>query len=146
MPAQVGAGMTDALPDTELRTLLARTRTVAVVGLSASLHRTSHGVASYMYAHGFRIIPINPNVPEVFGQKAYGTLAEAARHAHIDLVNVFRRSEDVPPVIDEAVAIGAPAVWLQLGIRHDGAAAKARAAGLVVVQDRCIMVEHRRLN
>ena len=138
--------MLHELPDTELRALLARTRTIAVVGLSPSLHRTSHGVASYMRAHGFRIIPVNPNAQEVFGEKAYPTLTEAARHAQIELVNVFRRSEDVPPVMQEAIAIGAPAVWLQLGIRNDEAAAQARAAGLVVVQDRCIMVEHRRLN
>ena len=137
--------MLHELPDTELRALLARTRTIAVVGLSPSLHRTSHGVASYMRAHGFRIIPVNPNAQEVFGEKAYPTLTEAARHAQIELVNVFRRSEDVPPVMQEAIAIGAPAVWLQLGIRNDEAAAQARAAGLVVVQDRCIMVEHRRL-
>ena len=138
--------MLHELPDTELRALLARTRTIAVVGLSPSLHRTSHGVASYMRAHGFRIIPVNPNAQEVFGEKAYPTLTEAARHAQIELVNVFRRSEDVPPVMQQAIAIGAPAVWLQLGIRNDEAAAQARAAGLVVVQDRCIMVEHRRLN
>ena len=137
--------MLHELPDTELRALLARTRTIAVVGLSPSLHRTSHGVASYMRAHGFRIIPVNPNAQEVFGEKAYPTLTEAARHAQIELVNVFRRSEDVPPVMQQAIAIGAPAVWLQLGIRNDEAAAQARAAGLVVVQDRCIMVEHRRL-
>jgi predicted CoA-binding protein len=94
---------------------------------------------------GYRIIPVNPNATEVFGEKAYPTLTEAARHAQIELVNVFRRSEDVPPVVDEAIAIGAPAVWLQLGIRNEEAAAKARAAGVRVVQDRCIMVEHRRL-
>jgi predicted CoA-binding protein len=133
------------LPDIELRALLARTRTIAVVGLSPSLHRTSHGVSSYMLAQGYRIIPVNPNATVVFGEKAYPTLTEAARHVPIELVNVFRRSEDVTPVVDEAIAIGAPAVWLQLGIRNEEAAAKARAAGLLVVQDRCIMMEHRRL-
>ncbi len=132
------------LSDAELRALLARTRTIAVVGLSPKPHRTSHGVASYMRTHGYRIVPVNPNASEVFGEKAYATLTEAAQHEQIDLVNVFRRSEDVPPVMQEAIAIGAPAVWLQLGIRHDAAAAQAQAAGLAVVQDRCIMVEHRR--
>ena len=132
--------------DADIRALLARTRTIAVVGLSPKPHRTSHGVASYMLAQGFRIVPVNPNAREVFGETAYATLAEAAQHAQIDLVNVFRRSEDVPPVMQQAIAIGAPAVWLQLGIRNDAAAAQARAAGLVVVQDRCILVEHRRLN
>ena len=125
--------------------LLGRARTIAVVGLSPKPHRTSYAVSQYMKARGYRIVPVNPNAREVFGETAYPTLTEAARHEKIDLVNVFRNSVDVPPVMDEAIAIGAPAVWLQLGIRHDGAAAKAQAAGLEVVQDRCIMVEHRRL-
>ena len=132
--------------DVETRALLAGARTIAVVGLSPRPERTSHEVAGYLRAQGFRIVPVNPNADQVFGERAYPNLTEAARHARIDLVDVFRRSEDVPPVIDEAIRIGAPAVWLQLGIRHDAAAARARAAGLRVVQDRCIMVEHRRLN
>ncbi len=98
-----------------------------------------------MKSQGFRIVPVNPNATEVLGEKAYPTLIEAARHEKIDLVNVFRNAPDVPPVVEEAIAIGAPAIWLQLGIRHDPAAAKAQAAGMEVVQDRCIMVEHRRV-
>ncbi|MDM0108639.1 CoA-binding protein [Variovorax sp. J22R24] len=129
----------------EIAPLLKRTRTIAVVGLSPKPHRTSHGVAQYMKSAGYRIIPVNPNASEVFGEKAYPTLTAAAEVEQIDLIDVFRNAEDVPPVIDEAIAIGAPAVWLQLGIRHEAAAAKARAAGLEVVQDRCIMVEHSRL-
>ncbi len=136
--------ITEEIRSPNLGALLARTRTIAVVGLSPKPHRTSYAVSAYMKAQGFRIVPVNPNAREVFGEPAYASLAEAARHEKIDLVNVFRNSEDVPPVIDEAIAIGAPAVWLQLGIRHDEAAAKAQAAGLQVVQDRCIMVEHRR--
>ncbi|MDM0117094.1 CoA-binding protein [Variovorax sp. J22R133] len=136
--------MSTELLEPDMRALFARTRTIAVVGLSPKPHRTSHAVSQYMLAQGFRIIPVNPNAREVFGEPAYATLTEAAQHEKIDLVNVFRHSEDVPPVIDEAIAIGAPAVWLQLGIWHDEAAAKAQAAGLEVVQDRCIMVEHRR--
>lgn len=117
-------------------------RTVAVVGLSPKPHRDSFGVARYMQAQGWRIVPINPLATEVLGEKAYPTLTEAARHTSIDLVNVFRNSDDVPPVVDEAIAIGAQAVWLQLGVRHDAAAAKARQAGLLVVQDKCLKIEH----
>ena len=130
--------------DAGLRALLARTRTIAVVGLSPDVQRPSHGVASYLQAHGFRIVPVNPNAAEVLGEKAFPTLTEAARHIEIDLVDVFRRGEDVPPVMEQAIVIGAPAVWLQLGIRHDQAKARGEAAGLIVVQDRCIMVEHRK--
>lgn len=130
--------------NTDIAAILKRSRTIAVVGLSPKPHRTSHGIAQYLRTAGYRVIPVNPNAREVFGEKCYPTLTEAARHEKIDLVNVFRRTEDVPPVMDEAIAIGVPAVWLQLGIRNDPAAAKARAAGIEVVQDRCIMVEHSR--
>lgn len=127
--------------------LLAQPRTVAVVGLSPKTHRDSFRVAQYMQAQGWRIVPINPvaaaSGTPILGEKVYATLQEAAQHQKIDLVDVFRNSAEVPPVIDDAIAIGAPAVWLQLGIAHDAATAKARAAGLLVVQDRCLMVEHR---
>lgn len=124
--------------------LLAQPRTVAVVGLSPKSHRDSFRVAQYMQAQGWRIVPINPNATEILGEKAYATLSEAAGEHRIDLVDVFRNSADVPPVVDEAIAIGAPAVWLQLGVAHEAATAKARAAGLLVVEDRCLMVDHRR--
>ena len=120
--------MKDEVPPTDLGALLARTRTIAVVGLSPSPHRTSYGVSQYMKARGFRIVPVNPNTREVFGEKAYPTLKEAARHEKIDLVNVFRQAEDVPPVMDEAIAIGAPALWMQLVCLNLAAAAKGRAA------------------
>ncbi len=123
--------------------ILRHCRTVAVVGLSPKPHRASFDVAQYMQAQGFRIIPVNPNAGEVLGEKAYATLTEAAQHVRIDLVDVFRQSEDVPPVAEEAVAVGARALWLQLGIVHDAALARARAAGLVAVQDRCLKVDHR---
>ena len=116
---------------------------IAVVGLSAKPHRASFDVARYLQAAGYRIIPVNPNVDEVLGEKAYATLQEAAKHEKIDLVNCFRNSEDIPPVVDAAIAIGARAVWMQLGIVHAAAAAKAEAAGLLVVQDHCIKVDHR---
>jgi predicted CoA-binding protein len=114
-----------------------------VVGLSDQPHRPSFDVARYMQAQGYRIIPVNPNVAEVLGEKAYPSLTEAARHEKIDLVNCFRNSPDIPPVVDEAIAIGAQAVWMQLGISHPLAAEKAQAAGLLVVQDHCIKIDHR---
>lgn len=117
-------------------------RTVAVVGLSPKAHRASFDVARHMQSQGWRIIPINPNAQEILGEKAYPTLQEAAQHERIELVNVFRNSEDVPPVAQEAIAIGAQALWLQLGIENAEAAQAARAAGLRVVQNRCLKVEH----
>jgi predicted CoA-binding protein len=140
------------LPDmTEIESIqriLSTCKTIAVVGLSPKPHRESYGVARYMQAQGWRIVPINPVAAAsgglILGETVYATLAEAARHEKLDLVNVFRNSEDVPPVVDEAMAIGAPALWLQLGIRNDVALAKAQAAGMVVVQDRCLKVEHAR--
>ncbi len=125
--------------------ILQHCRTVAVVGLSPKPHRASFDVARYMQAQGYRIIPVNPQASEVLGERAYASLAEAARHERIDLVNVFRNSQDVPPVAEEAVAICARALWLQLGIRHDAALAAAQAAGLVAVQDRCLKIDHRAL-
>lgn len=127
-----------------LRHILDHHRTVAVVGLSPKTHRDSYEVAQYMQAQGWRIIPINPNASEILGEKAYPTLTAAAQHETIALVNVFRNSADVPPVIDEAMAIGAKAVWLQLGVAHEAAARQAREAGLLVVQNKCLLVEHRR--
>ncbi len=133
------------MPATEadtIRHILQNCRTVAVVGLSPKPHRTSFDVTRYMQAHGWRIIPINPNAQEILGEKAYPSLLEAAKHEKIELVNVFRNSEDVPPVAQDAIAIGAKALWLQQGIENAEAAASARAAGLEFVQNRCLMVEH----
>jgi uncharacterized protein len=126
-----------------IRQSLTDCHTIAVVGLSPKPHRDSFRVAKYMQVHGFRIIPINPNAPEVLGEKAYASLTEAAQHERIDMVNCFRNSEDIPPIAAEAIAIGAKSLWLQIGVAHDEAAAQATAAGLVVVQNRCLMVEHR---
>ena len=124
---------------------LANCQTIAVVGLSPKPHRDSFRVAKYMQDHGFRIVPINPNATEVLGEKAYASLTEAAQHERIDMVNCFRNSEDIPPIAAEAVAIGAKSLWLQLGVVNDAAAKQATEAGLVVVQDKCLMVEHRQL-
>jgi predicted CoA-binding protein len=130
-------------PSDRIPHILKNYRTIAVVGLSPKPHRASFEVASYMQGHGYRIIPVNPNEVEVLGEKAYATLSDAAAHEKIDLVNCFRNSEDIPPIVDEAIAIGASAVWMQLGISNAAAAAKAEAAGMQVVQDRCIKVDHR---
>jgi uncharacterized protein len=134
----------------DIAALLRHTKRIAVVGLSPKPHRESYGVARYMQAAGFSIIPINPVVaasidPFILGQRCYASLSEAAQHSGIDMVNVFRNAVDVPPVADEAIAIGAHSLWLQLGIWHDAAAAKARSAGLVVVQDTCLKIAHRNL-
>jgi uncharacterized protein len=122
-------------------------RTIAVVGLSPHPHRASFDVARAMQAAGYRIIPVNPNVAteggDVLGEKAYASLLDAAKHEKIELVNCFRNSVDIPPVVDEAIAIGAKAVWMQLGISNATAAAKAEAHGLLVVQDQCIKIDHR---
>jgi uncharacterized protein len=128
-----------------IRQSLANCKTIAVVGLSPKPHRDSFRVAKYMQDHGFRIVPINPNAPEVLGEKAYASLTEAAMHERIDMVNCFRNSEDIPPIAAEAIAIGAKSLWLQIGVVNDAAAKLATDAGLVVVQDLCLMVEHRQL-
>ena len=127
--------------------ILQHCRTIAVVGLSPKPHRASFDVSRYMQAAGYRIIPVNPVVAasgeKVLGETVYASLLEAARHEKIELVNCFRNSEDIPPVVDEAIAIGAKAVWMQLGISHAAAAAKAEEAGLMVVQDHCLKIDHR---
>lgn len=126
-----------------IRTILDHCRTVAVVGLSPKPHRDSYQVARYMQAHGWRIVPVNPNASgEILGEQVYPSLSEAAKHERIELVNCFRNSADIPPIVDEAIAIGAQAVWMQLGVEHAAAAEKARAAGLAVVQNRCLKIDH----
>lgn len=129
-----------------IRRILQTCRTVAVVGLSPKPHRASFEVSQYMQAHGWRIIPVNPvaaaSGKQILGERVYASLTEAAGHEKIDLVDVFRNAEDVPPVAAEAIAIGAPALWLQLGIEHEAAVAAAKAAGLCVVQNKCLKVEH----
>jgi uncharacterized protein len=130
-------------PAQRIAHILTSCRTIAVVGLSPKPHRASFDVSRYMQAAGYRIIPINPNATEVLGEKAYATLQEAAQHESIDLVNCFRNSEDIPPIVTEAIAIGAKAVWMQLGISNAAAAIRAEAAGLTVVQDHCLKIDHR---
>src|SRR5262249_1777881 len=127
----------------EIRDLLRSTHTIAVVGLSDNPGRASHHVAAYLQDHGYRIIPVNPTVTEVLVEKAYPRLEDVPEP--IDLVDVCRRPEHMPGIVDAAIKVGAKAVWLQLGIVHEEVAAKAQAAGLRVVQDRCTLIEHGRL-
>lgn len=128
-------------PD-DIGRLLGSVRTIAVVGLSNDPMRPSYGVSSYMQQQGYRIIPVNPTVSEVLGEHSYPDLSSIRET--IDLVNVFRRSEFVPDVVDEAIRLKLPAIWLQEGVVHHQAAQKAREAGMSVVMDRCILKEHRR--
>ncbi|MGH9674831.1 MAG: CoA-binding protein [Bryobacteraceae bacterium] len=120
--------------------LLQTSRTIAVVGLSARRLRPSYGVSQYMQSAGYRIIPVNPNFAEVLGEKSYPDLYSVPEP--VDIVNIFRRPEFVPPVVEAAIRIGARAVWMQEGIVHESAAGRARQAGLFVVMDRCILKEH----
>lgn len=143
-------------PDTisTLRDVLTQCHTIAVVGLSPQWHRPSYFAAKYMQAHGYRIVPVNPLVAReggtILGERAYAALHEAdaavrAEGGRIDMVDCFRKSEDIPPLADEAVAIGARCLWLQLGVFNDAAAERAEAAGLQVIQNRCVKIEHARL-
>ena len=134
-------------PSSIIERILKDCRTIAVVGLSANPARPSFGVAQYIQAQGYRIIPINPNESFILGEKCYPSLSVAAQHEKFDVVNCFRNSADIPPIVDEAItliaAAGVQAIWMQQGISHAQAAATAEAAGLAVVQDRCLKIEHR---
>lgn len=126
-----------------LRRLLQDTRTIAVVGVSANWHRPSHFAAKYMLDHGYTVLPVNPAYTEVLGQKCYPSLRDIP--GGVDLVDVFRRPQDVLPVVDDAIAIGARAIWFQLGVINMEAVHRAEAAGLQVVMDRCVKIEYARL-
>src|SRR5437867_5907830 len=120
--------------------LLRNYKTIAVVGLSSNPMRPSHGVTEYMQSAGYRIIPVNPNETEVLGEKSYARLEDVPEG--IDVVDIFRRAEFVPPVVESAIHVGAKVVWMQLGIENEDAAEQARAAGLFVVEDACMLIEH----
>lgn len=128
--------------DVELE-ILRSCRTLAVVGLSSHPHRASHGVSRFLQRAGYRIIPVNPRETEVLGEKAWPSLLDIPEA--VDCVVIFRRPEHVPEIVEQAIRIGARAVWMQQGISHPEAAARARAAGLLVVEDRCMMIERLRL-
>jgi predicted CoA-binding protein len=129
----------------ELRRILADYRVVAVVGLSNDPERDSHRVAEYLAAHGYRVIPVNPQAAEILGEKSYPSLHAVAEAEKVEIVDIFRRPDAIPAIVDQAIAIGAKVIWMQLGLSHHQAAERARAAGLAVVQSRCIKEEHRRL-
>jgi hypothetical protein len=130
------------MSEADIKYILENSKTVAVVGLSPRGERDTHRVAKYLQSQGYRIIPVNPKAGEILGERSYPDLASVPEP--IDLVDVFRRSEAVPGIVEEAIKMGAKTVWMQLGVVHEEAAARAREAGLQVVMDRCIMVEHRR--
>jgi len=126
-----------------LRRILHESRTIAVVGLSADWFRPSYFAAKYMQEHGYRVIPVNPKYESILGEKCYKSLRDIPEK--VDLVDVFRKSNDVMPIAEEAISIGAKVLWQQLGVKNEAAAAKARAAGLEAVMDRCVKIEHGRL-
>jgi uncharacterized protein len=131
-----------SLPESDpITELLKRSHTIAVVGLSNRPMRPSHGVSAYMQTQGYRILPVNPEINGSLGEKAYKSLPEVKEK--IDIVNIFRRPEFVEEVVDQAIRLKVPAIWMQEGVVHEKAAQKARAAGIFVVMDRCILKEHR---
>ena len=146
--------MSDTATDSRLRDILVQCRTLAVVGLSPQPERPSHQASQYMQRHGYRIVPVNPVVAReggsILGEPVHASLADAAaaldaQGLRIDMVDCFRKSEDIPPLAAEAVAVGARCLWLQLGVVNDKALELARAAGLWTVQDRCVKIEYQRL-
>jgi hypothetical protein len=122
--------------------ILTQHKTIAVVGLSSNPSRPSHGVAEYLQASGYQIIPVNPNENDVLGEPSYASLDDVPRK--IGIVDIFRRPEEVPPVVDAAIRAGAKVVWMQLGIANEPAAERARSAGLTVVMDACMLIEHKK--
>lgn len=131
--------------DAELRRLLTEARTIAVVGLSDKPERDSHEVARYLQTHGYRIVPVNPAVTHVLGETSYPSLSAVPPGVRVDIVDVFRRSDQVAPIAQEAAARGVRALWMQLGVENAEAERIGREAGIAVVQDRCIKIEHHRL-
>ena len=135
--SEFGANGADPITD-----ILRKCKTIAVVGLSSNPMRPSHGVAEYLQSAGYRIIPVNPNETEVLGERSYAQLEDVPEK--IDIVDIFRRAEFVSHVVESAIRVGAKVVWMQLGIENEEAAENAKAAGLAVVEDACILIEHRR--
>ncbi len=136
----------DNYTDDYLRGILGRVKTIAMVGASAHWNRPSYFAMKYLQEKGYRVIPVNPQagVPEILGERVYADLADVP--GPIDMVDIFRRSDAVPPIVDQAITTGAKVVWMQLGVRNDAAAAKAEAAGLAVVMNRCPKIEYSRLH
>jgi len=126
-----------------LRRILSQSRVIAVVGLSADWFRPSYFAAKYLQEHGYRVIPVNPRYETILGEKCYRSLRDIPEK--VDIVDCFRKTSDIPPICDDAIAIGAKVLWQQLGVRNEAAARKAEAAGLESVMDRCVKIEHGRL-
>lgn len=126
-----------------LRRILTENHSIAVVGLSAKWHRPSYFAAKYLLDHGYRVIPVNPGHDEILGQTSYPRVSDIPER--VDLVDIFRRPDDVPPIVQEAINVGARAVWMQIGVVNEAAAQQAREAGLDVVMDRCMKIEYARL-
>jgi predicted CoA-binding protein len=135
--------MSDSTDINALRRILRECKTIAVVGLSANWYRPSYFAAKYMQERGYRIIPVNPTYPESLGEKCYASLKDIPER--VDIVDCFRKSSEIEPIAADAIAIGAKVLWMQLGVMNEKAADKARKAGLEVVQDRCVKIEHGRL-
>jgi len=131
--------------DSQIKDLLNHAKTIAVVGLTNNPMRPSHGVSAYMQHQGYRIIPVNPGIDEALGEKAYPSLRDIPKDVKIDIVDVFRRPDAVPQVVDDVIDLKLPAIWLQETVVHEQAAEKARKAGVFVMMDSCILKEHRRL-
>jgi uncharacterized protein len=134
-----------AADDREIRAVLTRARTIAIVGLSDDPSRDSNEIARYLQTQGYRILPVNPKVDSVLGERSYPSVAAIPADTLVDIVVIFRRSDQVPPIAEEAIARGIPAVWMQLGIENAEAADSVRGAGGLVFENQCIMTEHRRL-
>ena len=133
------------MSDAQIKQILENAKTIAVVGLTSSPLRPSHGVSAYMQQNGYRIIPVNPTITDALGEKSYPSLRDIPKDIKIDIVDVFRRPDAVPGVVDEVIELGLPVLWLQETVIHEEAAEKARRAGVFVVMDHCILKEHRRL-
>ena len=133
------------MSDPQIKEVLENAKTIAVVGLASSPLRPSYGVSAYMQQQGYRIIPVNPLISDALGEKAYASLRDIPKDIKIDIVDVFRRPDAVPEVVDEVLELKLPMLWLQETVVHEAAAEKARKAGVFVVMDKCILKEHRRL-
>lgn len=131
--------------DAHMREILTKARRIAIVGLSDKPERDSNEVARYLQSQGYWVIPVNPTVTEILGEKSYGSLAAIPADIRLDIVDVFRKSEEVPPTVEDAIARKVPTIWMQTGIENHDAAARARATGATVYENLCIMAQHRRL-
>jgi uncharacterized protein len=133
------------MSDDQIRQVLEKAKTIAVVGLASSPLRPSYGVSAYMQQQGYRIIPVNPTIADSLGEKAYPSLRDIPKEIKIDIVDVFRRPEAVPEIVDDVIELKLPVLWLQETVVHEEAAEKARKAGVLVIMDQCILKDHRRL-